>query len=331
MADRRECRKDPFAGLRLDEAFVQAARCHEPSAAERREQAVCPIHEQPAGRDRGRCRAARRWWSVVPGVAVLLVGAVLVWSWRTGSTGEAGTAAAPHPLVLIAADGGDGPTPRRADSSVPLGVPLPGLPESGPHRFQLTQPDGDEPVAYDPCRPIPVVVNEASAPPGATAIVTRAIDEMAVITGLQLTMEGSTDEVPAVDRPAFQPERYGDRWAPVLVAWTDPTQVPALAGAVAGLGGSVRVGGPGAAPDVYVSGMLLLDGPEAASMLGEPGGDASVRAVVLHELGHLLGLGHVDDETQLMHDRLSAEVVELQRGDLAGLAALGRGPCRAEL
>lgn len=329
MANRREYRKDPFAGLRLDEAFVQAARCHEPSAAERGEQAVRPTPEQPAGRASQRRRPARRWWSLVPGVAVLLVGAVLVWSWRTGSTDGAAAAAAADPPVLVAIDGGDRPTPSRADSNVPLGAPLGGIPEGGPYRFHWTQPGGDEPVAYDPCRPIPVVVNEAAAPPGATAIVSQAITEMAVITGLQLTMEGSTDEGPAVDRPAFQPERYGDRWAPVLLAWTDPTEVPELAGAVTGVGGSVLVRGRGSAPAVYVLGIVLLDGPQAASMLG--GGDAAVRALVLHELGHLLGLDHVEDDTQLMHDQPSTDVVELQQGDLAGLAELGRGPCRAEL
>jgi hypothetical protein len=43
---------------------------------------------------------------------------------------------------------------------------------------------------------------------------------------------------------------------------------------------------------------------------------------VLHELIHVLGLGHVDDASQLMATFPGAGPVRLGTGDLAGLAAV---------
>jgi len=51
---------------------------------------------------------------------------------------------------------------------------------------------------------------------------------------------------------------------------------------------------------------------------------------VLHELGHLVGLAHVSDPTQLMYPQ-SSGVLDLAAGDLTGLAQLGAGECVPDL
>ena len=56
-----------------------------------------------------------------------------------------------------------------------------------------------------------------------------------------------------------------------------------------------------------------------------------MRSIVLHELGHLMGLGHVDDEQQLMFPEARREVPDFAAGDLTGLAVLGAGACVPEL
>lgn len=149
------------------------------------------------------------------------------------------------------------------------------------------------------------------------------------MTGLAFQAEGATDEPATEQREAFQPARYGDRWAPVLIAWSDPSEVPDLEGDVAGMGGSTGVTAGPRGPRVYVSGIVALDGPQLGGLLAAEGGPAQVRAVILHELGHLVGLDHVDDPGQLMHAREA--VTDLQSGDLTGLSRLGAGPCVTRL
>lgn len=219
------------------------------------------------------------------------------------------------------------PTPQLATPAAPMGAPSRIAVADGPHRFLATQPGTAEPVAYDPCRPVPYMVNARTAPPGGAEALATAIDAVEAATGLDFVAEGPTDEPPAVDRAPFQPDRYGDRWAPVLIAWSDPQQHPELAGDVLGRAGSVEL--TTADGHVYVTGSVTLDGPELAT-LGARRGPRAVEATILHELGHLVGLDHVDDPTQLMAAQTSG-VTALQAGDLTGLNRLGAGRCIAEL
>ncbi len=73
---------------------------------------------------------------------------------------------------------------------------------------------------------------------------------------------------------------------------------------------------------VYVTGTVTLDGPQFTEIVSRDQGFEQARAVLLHELGHLIGLSHVDDPRQLMHDKNSAGVTALAAGDLSGIAAL---------
>ena len=212
------------------------------------------------------------------------------------------------------------PTPVTAASRVPLGTPAPVAIDSGSYAFMMVQPGSEDPVTYDPCRPLPYVVNAEHAPPAGEALVAEAVQAVADVTGLQFTYEGLTDERGGSDRAEHQPERYGDRWAPLLIEWSDPAWEPGLAGDVAGLGGSTAVTTEWRGPAVFVSGGVALDAPQLVQMPY-----AAARAVVMHELAHVVGLDHVDDPAQLMHEQ--GQATEFQPGDRAGLARLGAGPC----
>lgn len=220
----------------------------------------------------------------------------------------------------------DRPTAKRADSGRPLGTPLPVAADAGPHAFMMLQPGAQDPVAYDPCRPLSYVVNDLHAPPGAGDLVADAVATVGHITGLRFEHAGPTDEVPPVgDRSMYQKDRYGDQWPPILIAWSTPEQIPELGGDIAGLGGSTAVTTTDDGPVVYVSGVVALDAPQLANTMAGPNGAAQVRAVILHELAHVVGLGHVDDPTQLMYE--AGSVSDFQQGDLAGLSRLGAGEC----
>jgi hypothetical protein len=211
-------------------------------------------------------------------------------------------------------------------STSPLGRPSPAPGGPGAFTFTATQEDGVTPVAYDPCRPLRYVVRPDNAPPGADALLQEALGTLSRATGLQPFLVGTTDETPVLDRRPYQPQRYGQAWAPVLVAWVTPEEVPELEGDVLGLAGSVSARA-GDLPAVYVTGTVYLDGPQLAELAARPDGRELVRSTLEHELGHLVGLGHVDDPTQLMYPRATGDVRTFQPGDLAGLERLGTGPC----
>jgi hypothetical protein len=174
------------------------------------------------------------------------------------------------------------------------------------------------------------VIRPDGSPPGGEAIVRDAVARISEVTGLQFVYNGPSDEVPSTERPLYQPERYGRRWAPILIAWETEEQNPELEGDVVGAAGSVPAS-LGDGPKVFLTGSMSLDAPRLGELLRGRNGRAVVRSIVLHELGHVMGLAHVDDDQQLMYPETRGEVTEFAAGDLTGLAALGAGVCVPEL
>jgi hypothetical protein len=218
------------------------------------------------------------------------------------------------------------PRPGHEESEHPLGVPAPLAFTSSSYRFMAYQAEGTTPVAYDPCRPIHYVIRHQGEPAGGQQIITDAVLSVSEATGLRFAYDGATSEAPSRARPSYQPKRYGDRWAPVLISWVTPQENPDFAADVAGQGGSASVGLPGQ-PSAYVTGAVELDSGQMANILQRPEGDQIVRAIVLHELGHLVGLGHVTDASQLMYPQTLVGVTDFGDGDLTGLGLLGKGAC----
>ncbi len=189
----------------------------------------------------------------------------------------------------------------------------------GSYEFMATQPVNPQvPVTYSPCKEIVIVENDAIAPDGTDGLLEDAVSEVARLTGLEMRVAGSTGEEPVAD------QTRGER-QPVLVAWTTPERIPELAGDVAGLGGSTSVRQGGDFRVRYVSGQVALDAPQLGDILDRDG-PAAVEAVILHELGHLVGLAHTEDATQLMHAE-NVGRIDFGVGDRTGLTILGQGGC----
>lgn len=190
------------------------------------------------------------------------------------------------------------------------------LPEAPPYSYRLDVPlrDDGTPARFNPCSPVRVVANFEAAPEEAEASLRTALERISAATGTKWVFEGPTDERLAdafASRASFQPARYGHRWAPVLVNWPDPWTEPG----VLGLAGSRMIDGA-----EIVTGDVRVN-PESG-LSGE-----ALSEVLMHELAHVAGLGHVDDTTQVMRHRLESGAVTTTwgPGDLAALARVGRG------
>jgi hypothetical protein len=225
------------------------------------------------------------------------------------------------------------PPLTREEQSHPLGSPTPAPDGTGGFQLERTQADGRTPVTWDPCRPIHYVLS-GTPPTGQAAVVPSAVAELSELTGLRFVFDGPTTETATEPRSAYQPARYGPRWAPVLVAWTDPAQLPKLAGPVIGLGGATAVR-LGSGRTTFVSGIVFLDRAQLDRAAHQPGGPtkqgAGTRAVVLHEFGHLLGLAHVADPASIMFPEAGLHVTDYSTGDRRGIHALSTGRCAPNL
>ena len=182
----------------------------------------------------------------------------------------------------------------------------------------------DAPARFDPCRPIRYVISGNEPFAGANALLTQVLGEVSARSGLKFVNAGRTTERAQPDRPSYQPDRYGQTWAPVLVAWTDQAAVPRLSGNIIGLGGPASASVHG--KEQLVSGLLYFDAPELSLIAQWPTGLAQMRTVMLHEIGHLVGLGHVADQTAVMYPSDGGQG-DYNLGDLRGLAYAGSGPC----
>lgn len=195
-----------------------------------------------------------------------------------------------------------------------------GTPEGeGAYAFAATQAGSAAPVTWNPCRDIEYVVNPAGAPDAWRGLVDGAIREVEDASDFEFADDGTTDDRDFDDRTDVS-----GRALPVLIGWADEEEVPRLEGDVAGLGGSSYVQRGGRR--TYVTGSVTLDSELFAELDDERNGEELMRAIVVHELGHVLGLDHVDDADELMYADNVGQT-ELGPGDREGLARLGDGGC----
>lgn len=207
----------------------------------------------------------------------------------------------------------------------PLGTPA-DVPEGGVYAFlEHQRGNPDDPVAWDPCKEIHFEVNTDGAPDGTedtVDFVREAVAVVAEVTGLRFVYDGTTDRRPKWDG-AFVP--LGGRREPVLISWATASEVDELKGNVAGLGGAAaREGADGRLR--FITGGVTRDSASFDELEDERDGEEFQRAILLHELGHLVGLDHVDSPAELMFaDNIGQR--DFGRGDLNGLVRLGEGRC----
>jgi hypothetical protein len=236
-----------------------------------------------------------------------------------------GSGATYSPVVGIARTAtGKGYWLATADGNVLSTVAPPPPPApAGAFGFLRIARDGT-PVRYNPCAPVSYVVNPASAPAGGVDEVHEAFRRLGAATGIAFKFEGATDEpyTPFGKRAAYQPARYGQRWAPILVSWTSASVEALLAGGTIGFGGSTSYRSS-TSDEAFVTGQVVFD-TDLSMLRGGFGPGLTRGNLFVHELGHVIGLDHVDDRSQVMYPSVHSQSPDgFASGDLAGLRQLG--------
>jgi hypothetical protein len=159
---------------------------------------------------------------------------------------------------------------------------------------------------------IEVVLNPEGAPAGYDDLVDAALTRVNTASGFRFEVVGETSDRDFLDRSE----------GPVLLGFVDEEEVPELAGDVAGIGGAVYAlpAGPGQA--TAVGGVVALD----TDVIDDDVPAENAQAILVHELLHVLGLGHTDAPGELMRATGTGQTA-LGQGDLAGLAALREEAC----
>ncbi|MGH2809001.1 MAG: matrixin family metalloprotease [Actinomycetota bacterium] len=204
--------------------------------------------------------------------------------------------------------------------------PVPGYDLPSGFRVNLVEPFKNRPLRFDPCTTQHYVINPTNAPPSAVKDVRGAVRRLEEATGMKFVYDGISHEPGHWERPLVDEQRYGERWAPILIAWVpydqlffpdDYTYAAALPAWATNSDGDL----------VTVGGTILVN----ASRTQRPGFGTGWTwgHVLMHEWGHIVGLGHIDDEQQVMHQWAKPDDGKWGDGDLIGLRAMGRrGGCQ---
>jgi hypothetical protein len=184
------------------------------------------------------------------------------------------------------------------------------------YAFVAKGPNG-LPVGWDACEPIHYVVTPDGAPDDWEGLIDEAVSEIEDASGFDLEAAGTSD-----DRSSDR-NRQDGKPLPVLIDWAMPDEVAELDGDTVGIGGSSAVTRNGETR--FVTGVVVLD-EEGFDRMRRTGQDRAAMLIVAHELGHVLGLDHVDDVKQLMNPTYVGQR-GFGDGDRAGFEVLHDMPC----
>lgn len=204
------------------------------------------------------------------------------------------------------------PAPAAAPAPAPAPAPQPQALPAGAgdaNAFGFLFPNGGNPGRWNPCAPVHYSINSNRAPAGGVEDVQEAIHRVSQATGINFAYDGPTGEVP----------QSGSNGATVI-AWATPQETDLLTNGAAGVGGASGVSSGGVIR--LTRGFVVLDATR--SVAAGFGGGQTEGALLMHELGHMVGLDHSGDQAQVMYPTVTSRTPgDWGAADRNGLARVG--------
>jgi hypothetical protein len=177
---------------------------------------------------------------------------------------------------------------------------------------------------WNPCDgSIHVRVNAGLGGAGAVTDTQNALAALNRATGLHFVYDGTTTFVPTTSNSGSQPAQLVIAWAPpgTGAGHSDYYEAGAIGEGGWRSSGTSTNGGASWAWKI-VQGFVVVD--PGSRLPGGFGSGATRGALLLHELGHVVGLGHTGDASQVMYPVLSSRSYgSYGAGDATGLRTVG--------
>jgi hypothetical protein len=203
---------------------------------------------------------------------------------------------------------------------LPPHVPLTGVGGPPPTQpFTFSRVVNGAPIRWNPCAPIHYLVNMGGYSDSFRPVIAEAVERLEAATGLLLLPVGDTTYMPTSTNGSQLLTVGGE----LVIALGDELQSDLVPGSIIGLTG-IRF-----FSTTIVKASVVIDMSNVGSNPTWNG--VGVGPVLMHELGHAVGLNHVLDSSQLMNGSASpGGPTTYGAGDLTGLWQLGAaGGCTA--
>jgi hypothetical protein len=184
-----------------------------------------------------------------------------------------------------------------------------------PDAYRFSAKVDGVPIHWNKCDRIGFRVYTRGAPPRAIRQSREAVSRLNQASGLRFVFQG---------RSRVQAGRY-NRYArdtKLVIGWSTPRRSPGLGGA--GLGGVSYDPSTGEIRNGFVLLNSRVDLEPGFGRGPRYGTQGTIGQVLMHELGHAVGLAHVRNEPQIMYGVATRKMATWGAGDRNGLVRVGK-------